>query len=56
MSKKYKNKLEVKEIWKQIKGSSVIREINPKAFAIFILTALNFWNVCALDRPLQGIP
>ena len=26
MSKKYKNKLEMKEIWKQIKGSSVIRE------------------------------
>ena len=24
--KKYKNKLEMKEIWKQIKGSSVIRE------------------------------
>ena len=26
MSKKYKNKLEMKEILKQIKGSSVIRE------------------------------
>ena len=24
--KKYENKLEMKEIWKQIKGSSVIRE------------------------------
>ena len=25
-SKKYANKLEIKEIWKQIKGPSVIRE------------------------------
>ena len=26
MLKRYKNKLEMKEIWKQVKGSSVIRE------------------------------
>ena len=26
MLKKYKNKLEMKEIWKQIKGSGIIRE------------------------------
>ena len=26
MSKKYENKLEMKEIWKQIKGSIVIRK------------------------------
>ena len=26
MSKKYENKLEMKEIWKQIKGSGVIRK------------------------------
>ena len=43
MSKKYKNKLEMKEVQKQIKGSSIIiqrTKINPKAFAIPILTAL----------------
>ena len=44
MSKKYGNKLEIKkEIWKQIKGSSVSKElmkINPKAFTISVLTAL----------------
>ena len=37
--KKYENKLEMKEIRKQIKGSTVIR-VNPKAFSIPILTAL----------------
>ena len=32
--KKYENKLEMKEIWKQIKGSSVIREWNKS------------WSIC----------
>ena len=44
MSKMYGNKLEIKEIWKQIKKAQVLvkneMKINPKAFAISFLTAL----------------
>ena len=43
MSKKYENKLERKEIWKQIKGSNSYqrKKINPKVFAIPVLTVVN---------------
>ena len=46
MSKMYANKLEIKERWKQTKGSSV-KKINPKAFPILILTVI---SQCSQNR------